>query len=81
MRSYVIDYDLYPFATRTNREDGLTYDLHSCYKNEDGFKSEIAVLNYTEDGNNIFFVVQFDLYGENAEQEVKLLLEQMTLIK
>ena len=77
----VIDYDLYPFATRTNREDGLTYDLHSCYKNEDGFKSEIAVLNYTEDGNNIFFVVQFDLYGENAEQEVKLLLEQMTLIK
>lgn len=78
----VIDYDLYPWATETAREkDGLPYSLHVCYKNEDGFKSEIAVLNYTEDGNNIFFVVQFDLYGENADQDVKLLLEQMTLIK
>ena len=78
----VIDYDLYPWATETAREkDGLPYSLHVCYKNDDEWKSEIAVLNYTGDGNNIFFVVQFDLSGENIEQDVKLLLEQMTLIK
>ena len=78
----VFDYDLYPWATETVREkDGLPYSLHVCYKNEEDFKSEIAVLNYTGDGNNIFFVVQFDLFGEDAKQEVKLLLEQMTLIK
>ena len=78
----VIDYNLYPWATETAREkDGLPYSLHVCYKNDDEWKSEIAILNYTGNGNNIFFVVQFDLYGENAEQEVKLLLEQMTLIK
>ena len=78
----VIDDDLYPWATETAREkDGLPYSLHVCYKNDDEWKSEIAVLNYTGDGNNIFFVVQFDLSGENVEQDVKLLLEQMTLIK
>ena len=78
----VIDYDLYPWATETAREkDGLPYSLHVCYKNDDEWKSEIAVLNYTGDGNNIFFVVRFDLSGENIEQDVKLLLEQMTLIK
>ncbi len=76
----VIDYNLYPLATETNREDGLPYNLYSCYKNEDGFKSEIVVFNYKEDGNNIFFVVQFDLYGENAGYDVKMLMEQMTLI-
>ncbi|MBQ8339764.1 MAG: hypothetical protein IJY16_04910 [Clostridia bacterium] len=78
----VIDYDLYPWATETAREkDGLPYSLHVCYKNDDEWKSEIAVLNYTGDGNNIFFVVQFDLSGENIEQDVKLLLEQMTFVK
>lgn len=78
----VFDYDLYGLATETSREkDGLPYSLHVCYKNDDEWKSEIAVLNYTEDGNNIFFVIQFDLSGENIDQEVKLLLEQMTLIK
>ncbi|MBQ8311081.1 MAG: hypothetical protein IJX80_08740 [Clostridia bacterium] len=78
----VIDYDLYPLATETAREkDGLPYSLHVCYKNDNEWKSEIAVLNYTGDGNNIFFVVQFDLSGENVEQDVKLLLEQMTLVK
>ena len=77
------DYDLYPLNTQTQREkDGLAYNLHTCYKNEEGqSKSEIAILNYTEDGNNIFFVVQFDLFGEDADRDVKLLLEQMTLIK
>jgi len=78
-----IDYDLYPLSTETQRQkDGLRYNLYSCYKNEAGeSKSEIAVLNYTEEGNNIFFIVQFDLFGEDAKQEVKLLLEQMTLVK
>ena len=77
-----IDYDLFPWATETAREkDGLPYSLHVCYKNDDESKSEIAVLNYTGDGNNIFFVVQFDLFGEDVKHDVKLLLEQMTLIK
>ena len=77
----VIDYDLYPLTTETEREkDGLPYNLHVCYKNDDEWKSEIAVLNYTGEGNNIFFVVQFDLSGENVQQEVKYLVEQMTLI-
>lgn len=77
----VIDDDLYPWATETAREkDGLPYSLHVCYKNDDEWKSEIAVLNYTGEGNNIFFVVQFDLSGENVQQEVKYLVEQMTLI-
>ena len=77
----VIDYDLYPLTTETKREkDGLPYNLHVCYKNDDEWKSEIAVLNYTGEGNNIFFVVQFDLSGENIQQEVKYLVEQMTLI-
>ena len=77
-----IDYDLYPWTTETAREkDGLPYSLHVCYKNDDESKSEIAVLNYTEDGNNIFFVVKFDLFGEDVKHDVKLLLEQMTLIK
>ena len=78
----VIDYDLYPLDTETERQkDGLPYSLHVCYKNDDEWKSEIAVLNYTGEGNNIFFVVQFDLSGENVQQEVKYLVEQMTLIK
>ena len=77
----VIDYDLYPLTTETEREkDGLPYNLYVCYKNDDEWKSEIAVLNYTGEGNNIFFVVQFDLSGENVQQEVKYLVEQMTLI-
>ncbi len=77
-----IDYYLYPWATETEREkDGLPYSLHVCYKNDDESKSEIAVLNYTGDGNNIFFVVQFDLFGEDVKRDVKLLLEQMTLVK
>ena len=77
----VIDYDLYPLTTETEREkDGLPYNLYVCYKNDDDWKSEIAVLNYTGEGNNIFFVVQFDLSGENVQQEVKYLVEQMTLI-
>lgn len=77
----VIDYDLYPLTTETEREkDGLPYNLYVCYKKDDEWKSEIAVLNYTGEGNNIFFVVQFDLSGENVQQEVKYLVEQMTLI-
>ena len=77
----VIDYDLYPLTTETEREkDELPYNLYVCYKNDDEWKSEIAVLNYTGEGNNIFFVVQFDLSGENVQQEVKYLVEQMTLI-
>ena len=77
-----IDYDLFPWATETAREkDGLPYSLYVCYKNDDESKSEIAVLNYTGDGNNIFFVVQFDLFGEDVKHDVKLLLEQMTLVK
>lgn len=77
----VIDYDLYPLTTETEREkDGLPYNLYVCYKNDDEWKSEIAVLNYTGEGNNIFFVVQFDLSSENVQQEVKYLVEQMTLI-
>ena len=77
----VIDYDLYPLTTETERDkDGLPYNLYVCYNNDDEWKSEIAVLNYTGEGNNIFFVVQFDLSGENIQQEVKYLVEQMTLI-
>ena len=77
----VIDYDLYPFTTETEREkDGLPYNLHVCYKNDDEWKSEIAVLNYNENGSNIFFVVRFDLFGEDTKQEVKPIIEQMTLI-
>ena len=77
----VIDYDLYPLTTETEREkDGLPYNLYVCYKNDDEWKSEIAVLNYMGEGNNIFFMVQFDLSGENVQQEVKYLVEQMTLI-
>ena len=77
----VFDYELYPWATETAREkDGLPYSLHVCYKNDNEWKSEIAVLNYTSDGNNIFFVVQFDLFGEDTKQEVKLLLEEMVLV-
>lgn len=76
----VFDYELYPCVTETNRKDRLSYALHSCYKNDEEYKSEIAVLNYTENGYNIFFVVKFDLYGENIEYNVELLLEQMKLV-
>ncbi|MBQ2737212.1 MAG: hypothetical protein IJF38_00860 [Clostridia bacterium] len=77
----IFDYELYAWATETKREkDGLPYSIYSCYKNSDEWKSEIAVLNYNENGSNIFFVVRFDLFGEDTIYEVKPIIEQMTLI-
>lgn len=77
----IFDYELYPYATTSEIEgSGIQYDIYSCYKNEDDFKGEIVVLHYTENGNNIFFVIQFDLYGENANYNVKELMQQMVLV-
>ncbi len=76
----VIDYELYPFNTRSELENGLEYDIYTCYKNDEEWKSEIAVLHYTNDGNSIFFVVEFDLSGENMQHEVKYLMQQMKLV-
>ncbi len=77
----LVDYLLYPFNTRSELENGLEYDIYTCYKNDEEFRSEIAVLHYTDDGNSIFFVVQFDLSGENMQHEVKYLMQQMKLVE
>ena len=76
----LVDYLLYPFNTRSELENGLEYDIYTCYKNDEEFRSEIAVLHYTNDGNSIFFVVQFDLSGENMQHEIKYLMQQMKLV-
>ena len=76
----LVDYLLYPFNTRSELENGLEYDIYTCYKNDEEFRSEIAVLHYTDDGNSIFFVVEFDLSGENIHHEVKYLMQQMKLV-
>ena len=76
----IIDYDLYPLNAETTLESGHPYNIYTCYKNEEDFKSEIAVLNYTDNGYNIFFVIQFELFGENTKYDVKALMEQMVLI-
>ena len=76
----IVDYELYPLNTRSELENGLEYDIYTCYKNDDEWKSEIAVLHYTHDGNSVFFVIQFDLSGENLQYEIKQLMQQMTLV-
>ena len=77
----VIDYELYPFNTRSELENGLEYDIYTCYKNDEEWRSEITVLHYTNDGNSIFFIVEFDLSGENIHHEVKYLMQQMKLVE
>ena len=77
----VIDYELYPFNTRSELENGLEYDIYTCYKNDEEWRSEIAVLHYTNDGSSIFFIVEFDLSGENIHHEVKYLMQQMKLVE
>ena len=74
------DSDLYPLATVTNREsDGWEYYLHECYKNDSEFSSSIALFHYTENRHSIFFIVQFDLFGDMAGSEVKLLVDELYL--
>lgn len=74
------DLDLYPFNTRTEHKSGCQYDIYTCYKNGEGYKSEITVLNYTAHGYNIFIVILFDLYGDDAEYEIKQLMDKLCIV-
>ena len=71
---------LYLFTTDGVTEHGYAYKVYSCFKNESDFKSEIVVLEYNASGCDVFFYIQFDLYGENAKYDVKSLIGQMKLV-
>lgn len=69
------DYDQYTF------DSGCTGNLYVCYKNDEQFQSAFAVLEYHENFNDYFFVIQIDLYGDDLKYSFKELLNQMSLVK
>ena len=62
-------------------DSGCTGNLYVCYKNDAEMQSAVAVLEYHENFQDYFLVIQIDLYGEDLKYSFKEILNQMHFVK
>lgn len=62
-------------------DSGCTGNLYVCYKNDAEMQSAVAVLEYHENFQDYFWVIQIDLYGEDLKYSFKEILNQMHFVK
>ena len=58
-------------------DSGCTGNLYVCYKSDTEWQGAFAVLEYHENFQDYFLVIEIDLYGEDLKYSFKEILNQM----